>query len=138
MMEKEKKTYGNKLFIDIFSSQLLTVIWSNIAVAITIFYEVYALAFINMIIAGYIISIQSGTISSNKFIAEHLEEGLVKFNELTGGKVKTNLLNNTSKRIAIEKALSNACNGSGEVFIVTLLVIVVNVVTLIFKGLGAF
>ena len=137
-MEKEKKTYGSKLFIDVFSSQLLTVVWSNIAVAVMIFYEIYALAFINLIIAGYVITLQSGTIASNKFIAEHLEDGLAKFNELTGGKVKTNLLNNTSKRIAIEEALGNACNGSGEVFIVTLLVIVVNVVTLIFKGLGAF
>lgn len=137
-MEKEKKTYGSKLFIDVFSSQLLTVVWSNIAVAVMIFYEIYALAFINLIIAGYVITLQSGTIASNKFIAEHLEDGLAKFNELTGGKIKTNLLNNTSKRIAIEKASSNACNSSGEVFIVTLLVIVVDVVTLIFKGLGAF
>ena len=137
-MEKEKKIYAGKIFIEIFSSQLLTVVGSNIAVAIMIFYEIYALAFINLVIAGYIISLQSGTISSNKFIAEHLEDGLVKFNELTGGKVKTNLLNNTSKRIAIEEALSNACSGSGEVFIVTLLIILVDAITLIFKGLGAF
>lgn len=137
-MEKEKKTYASKIFIDIFSSQLLTVVGSNIAVAIMIFYEIYALAFINLIIAGYVVSLQSGTISSNKFIAEHLEEGLVKFNELTGGKVKTNLLNNTSKRIAIEEALSNACNGSGEVFIVTLLIILVDAITLVFKWSGAF
>ena len=137
-MEKEKKTYASKIFIDVFSSQLLTVVGSNIAVAIMIFYEIYALAFINLVIAGYIVSLQSGTISSNKFIAEHLEEGLVKFNELTGGKVKTNLLNNTSKRIAIEEALSNACNGSGEVFIVTLLVILVDAITLVFKWSGAF
>nr|DAE56335.1 MAG TPA: hypothetical protein [Caudoviricetes sp.] len=137
-MEKEKKTYASKIFIDVFSSQLLTVVGSNIAVAIMIFYEIYALAFINLVIAGYIVSLQSGTISSNKFIAEHLEEGLVKFNELTGGKVKTNLLNNTSKRIAIEEALSNACNGSGEVFIVTLLIILVDAITLVFKWSGAF
>lgn len=137
-MEKEKKTYASKIFIDVFSSQLLTVVGSNIAVAIMIFYEIYALAFINLVIAGYIVSLQSGTISSNKFIAEHLEEGLVKFNELTGGKVKTNLLNNTSKRIAIEEALSNACNGSGEVFIVTLLIILVDTITLVFKWSGAF
>lgn len=137
-MEKEKKTYASKIFIDIFSSQLLTVVGSNIAVAIMIFYEIYALAFINLVIAGYIVSLQSGTISSNKFIAEHLEEGLVKFNELTGGKVKTNLLNNTSKRIAIEEVLSNACNGSGEVFIVTLLIILVDAITLVFKWSGAF
>jgi hypothetical protein len=137
-MEKEKKTYASKIFIDVFSSQLLTVVGSNIAVAIMIFYEIYALAFINLVIAGYVVSLQSGTISSNKFIAEHLEEGLVKFNELTGGKVKTNLLNNTSKRIAIEEALSNACNGSGEVFIVTLLIILVDAITLVFKWSGAF
>ena len=137
-MEKEKKTYASKIFIDVFSSQLLTVVGSNIAVAIMIFYEIYALAFINLVIAGYIVSLQSGTISSNKFIAEHLEEGLAKFNELTGGKVKTNLLNNTSKRIAIEEALSNACNGSGEVFIVTLLIILVDAITLVFKWSGAF
>lgn len=137
-MEKEKKTYASKIFIEVFSSQLLTVVGSNIAVAIMIFYEIYALAFINLVIAGYIVSLQSGTISSNKFIAEHLEEGLVKFNELTGGKVKTNLLNNTSKRIAIEEALSNACNGSGEVFIVTLLIILVDAITLVFKWSGAF
>lgn len=137
-MEKEKKTYASKIFIEVFSSQLLTVVGSNIAVAIMIFYEIYALAFINLVIAGYVVSLQSGTISSNKFIAEHLEEGLVKFNELTGGKVKTNLLNNTSKRIAIEEALSNACNGSGEVFIVTLLIILVDVITLVFKWSGAF
>lgn len=137
-MEKEKKTYASKIFIEIFSSQLLTVVGSNIAVAIMIFYEIYALAFINLVIAGYIVSLQSGTISSNKFIAEHLEEGLVKFNELTGGKVKTNLLNNTSKRIAIEEALSNACNSSGEVFIVTLLIILVDAITLVFKWSGAF
>ncbi len=137
-MEKEKKTYASKIFIDVFSSQLLTVVGSNIAVAIMVFYEIYALAFINLVIAGYVVSLQSGTISSNKFIAEHLEEGLVKFNELTGGKVKTNLLNNTSKRIAIEEALSNACNGSGEVFIVTLLIILVDAITLVFKWSGAF
>lgn len=137
-MEKEKKTYASKIFIEVFSSQLLTVVGSNIAVAIMIFYEIYALAFINLVIAGYIVSLQSGTISSNKFIAEHLEEGLVKFNELTGGKVKTNLLNNTSKRIAIEEALSNVCNGSGEVFIVTLLIILVDAITLVFKWSGAF
>ena len=137
-MEKEKKTYASKIFIDVFSSQLLTVVGSNIAVAIMIFYEIYALAFINLVIAGYVVSLQSGTISSNKFIAEHLEEGLVKFNELTGGKVKTNLLNNTSKRIAIEEALSNACNGSGEVFIVTLLIILVDAIPLVFKWSGAF
>ena len=137
-MEKEKKTYASKIFIDVFSSQLLTVVGSNIAVAIMIFYEIYALAFINLVIAGYVVSLQSGTISSNKFIAEHLEEGLVKFNELTGGKVKTNLLNNTSKRIAIEEALSNACNGSGEVFIVTLLIVLVDAITLVFKWSGAF
>lgn len=137
-MEKEKKTYASKIFIDVFSSQLLTVVGSNIAVAIMIFYEIYALAFINLVIAGYVVSLQSGTISSNKFIAEHLEEGLVKFNELTGGKVKTNLLNNTSKRIAIEEALSNACNGSGEVFIVSLLIILVDAITLVFKWSGAF
>lgn len=137
-MEKEKKTYASKIFIEVFSSQLLTVVGSNIAVAIMIFYEIYALAFINLVIAGYIVSLQSGTISSNKFIAEHLEEGLVKFNELTGGKVKTNLLNNTSKRIAIEEALSDACNGSGEVFIVTLLIILVDAITLVFKWSGAF
>lgn len=137
-MEKEKKTYASKIFIEVFSSQLLTVVGSNIAVAIMIFYEIYALAFINLVIAGYVVSLQSGTISSNKFIAEHLEEGLVKFNELTGGKVKTNLLNNTSKRIAIEEALSNACNGSGEVFIVTLLIILVDAITLVFKWSGAF
>lgn len=137
-MEKEKKTYASKIFIEVFSSQLLTVVGSNIAVAIMIFYEIYALSFINLVIAGYIVSLQSGTISSNKFIAEHLEEGLVKFNELTGGKVKTNLLNNTSKRIAIEEALSNACNGSGEVFIVTLLIILVDAITLVFKWSGAF
>ena len=137
-MEKERKTYASKIFIEVFSSQLLTVVGSNIAVAIMIFYEIYALAFINLVIAGYIVSLQSGTISSNKFIAEHLEEGLVKFNELTGGKVKTNLLNNTSKRIAIEEALSNACNGSGEVFIVTLLIILVESITLVFKWSGAF
>lgn len=137
-MEKEKKTYASKIFIEVFSSQLLTVVGSNIAVAIMIFYEIYALAFINLVIAGYIVSLQSGTISSNKFIAEHLEEGLVKFNELTGGKVKTNLLNNTSKRIAIEEALSNACNGSGEVFIVTLLIVLVDAITLVFKWSGAF
>lgn len=137
-MEKEKKTYASKIFIDVFSSQLLTVVGSNIAIAIMIFYEIYALAFINLVIAGYVVSLQSGTISSNKFIAEHLEEGLVKFNELTGGKVKTNLLNNTSKRIAIEEALSNACNGSGEVFIVTLLIILVDAITLVFKWSGAF
>ena len=137
-MEKEKKTYASKIFIEVFSSQLLTVVGSNIAVAIMIFYEIYALAFINLVIAGYVVSLQSGTISSNKFIAEHLEEGLVKFNELTGGKVKTNLLNNTSKRIAIEEAFSNACNGSGEVFIVTLLIILVDAITLVFKWSGAF
>ena len=137
-MEKEKKTYASKIFIEVFSSQLLTVVGSNIAVAIMIFYEIYALAFINLVIAGYVVSLQSGTISSNKFIAEHLEEGLVKFNELTGGKVKTNLLNNTSKRIAIEEALSNACNVSGEVFIVTLLIILVDAITLVFKWSGAF
>ena len=137
-MEKEKKTYASKIFIEVFSSQLLTVVGSNIAVAIMIFYEIYALAFINLVIAGYIVSLQSGTISSNKFIAEHLEEGLVKFNELTGGKVKTNLLNNTSKRIAIEEALSNACNGSGEVFIVSLLIVLVDAITLVFKWSGAF
>ena len=137
-MEKERKAYASKIFIDVFSSQLLTVVGSNIAVAIMIFYEIYALAFINLVIAGYVVSLQSGTISSNKFIAEHLEEGLVKFNELTGGKVKTNLLNHTSKRIAIEEALSNACNGSGEVFIVTLLIILVDAITLVFKWSGAF
>ena len=84
------------------------------------------------------LSIQSGTISSNKFIASHLEEGLIKFNELTGGKVKTNLLNNASKRIAIESALSEAVDGSGEVCIVTILVVLVNIITLGFKMAGAF
>lgn len=138
MMEKEKQLLGSKIFLEIFSSQILTVIGSNIAVAILIHFEIYALAFINMVIAGYIISIQSGTISSNKFIASHLEEGLIKFNELTGGKVKTNLLNNTSKRIAIESALSEAVDGSGEVCIVTLLVVLVNIITLGFKMAGAF
>lgn len=137
-MEKEKQLFGSKIFLEIFSSQILTVIGSNIAIAILVHFEIYALAFINMVIAGYIISIQSGTISSNKFIVSHLEEGLIKFNELTGGKVKTNLLNNTSKRIAIESALSEAVDGSGEVCIVTLLVILVNIITLGFKMAGAF
>lgn len=137
-MEKEKQLFGSKIFLEIFSSQILTVIGSNIAVAILIHFEIYALAFINMVIAGYIISIQSSTISSNKFIASHLEEGLIKFNELTGGKVKTNLLNNTSKRVAIESALSEAVDGSGEVCIVTLLVVLVNIITLGFKMAGAF
>lgn len=137
-MEKEKQLLGGRIFLEIFSSQILTVIGSNIAIAILVHFEIYALAFINMVIAGYIISIQSGSISNNRFIASHLEEGLIKFNELTGGKVKTNLLNNTSKRIAIESALSEAVNGSGEVFIVTLLIILVDAITLVFKWSGAF
>ena len=84
--------------------------------------EIYALAFINIVIGGYIISVQSGDISSNKFIINHLEDGLVKFNE----------------RIAIEEALKNAVNGSGEVFVVALLVTIVDLIVLVFKGLGAF
>lgn len=137
-MEKEKQLFGSKIFLEIFSSQLITLICSNIAVAILVYKEIYALAFINVVIAGYIISVQSGDISANKFIVNHLEDGFVKFNELTGGKIKTNLLNNTSKRIAIEEALKNATNGSGEVFIVALLVTVVDMIVLVFKGLGAF
>ena len=137
-MEKEKQLFGSKIFLEIFSSQLITLICSNIAVAILIYNEIYALAFINVVIAGYIISVQSEDISANKFIVNHLEDGFVKFNELTGGKIKTNLLNNTSKRIAIEEALKNAVNGSGEVFIVALLVTIVNMIALVFKGLGAF
>ena len=137
-MEKEKQLFGSKIFLEIFSSQLITLICSNIAVAILVYKEIYALAFINVVIAGYIISVQSGDISANKFIVNHLEDGFVKFNELTGGKIKTNLLNNTSKRIAIEEALKNAVNGSGEVFIVALLVTIVDMIALVFKGLGAF
>lgn len=137
-MEKEKQLFGSKIFLEIFSSQLITLICSNIAVSILVYKEIYALAFINVVIAGYIISVQSGDISANKFIVNHLEDGFVKFNELTGGKIKTNLLNNTSKRIAIEEALKNAVNGSGEVFIVALLVTVVDMIALVFKGLGAF
>lgn len=137
-MEKEKRLFGSKIFLEIFSSQIITLICSNIAVSILVYKEIYALVFINVVIAGYIISVQSGDISANKFIVNHLEDGFVKFNELTGGKIKTNLLNNTSKRIAIEEALKNAVNGSGEVFIVALLVTVVDMIALVFKGLGAF
>ena len=137
-MENEKQLFGSKIFLEIFSSQIITLICSNIAVSILVYKEIYALAFINVVIAGYIISVQSGDISANKFIVNHLEDGFVKFNELTGGKIKTNLLNNTSKRIAIEEALKNAVNGSGEVFIVALLVTVVDMIALVFKGLGAF
>ena len=135
-MEKEKRLFGSKIFLEIFSSELITLICSNILVSILVYEEIYALAFINIVIGGYIISVQSGDISSNKFIINHLEDGLVKFNELTGGKIKTNLLNNTSKRIAIEEALKNA--GSGEVFVVALLVTIVDLIVLVFKGLGAF
>lgn len=137
MMEK-KNSFGSKIFLEIFSSELITLICSNILVSILVYKEIYALAFINIVIGGYIISVQSGDISSNKFIINHLEDGLVKFNELTGGKIKTNLLNNTSKRIAIEEALKNAVNGSGEVFVVALLVTIVDAIVLVFKGLGAF
>lgn len=137
-MEKEKRLFGSKIFLEIFSSELITLICSNILVSILVYKEIYALAFINIVIGGYIISVQSGDISSNKFIINHLEDGLVKFNELTGGKIKTNLLNNTSKRIAIEEALKNAVNGSGEVFVVALLVTIVDAIVLVFKGLGAF
>lgn len=137
-MEKEKRLFGSKIFLEIFSSELITLICSNIAVTILVYKEIYALAFINIVIGGYIISVQSGDISSNKFIINHLEDGFVKFNELTGGKIKTNLLNNTSKRIAIEEALKNAVNGSGEVFVVALLVTIVDLIVLVFKGLGAF
>lgn len=137
-MEKEKRLFGGKIFLEIFSSELITLICSNILVSILVYKEIYALAFINIVIGGYIISVQSGDISSNKFIINHLEDGLVKFNELTGGKIKTNLLNNTSKRIAIEEALKNAVNGSGEVFVVALLVTIVDAIVLVFKGLGAF
>ena len=137
MMEK-KNSFGSKIFLEIFSSELITLIYSNILVSILVYKEIYALAFINIVIGGYIISVQSGDISSNKFIINHLEDGLVKFNELTVGKIKTNLLNNTSKRIAIEEALKNAVNGSGEVFIVALLVTIVDLIVLVFKGLGAF
>ena len=137
-MEKEKRLFGSKIFLEIFSSELITLIRSNILVSILVYKEIYALAFINIVIGGYIISVQSGDISSNKFIINHLEDGLVKFNELTGGKIKTNLLNNTSKRIAIEEALKNAVNGSGEVFVVALLVTIVDLIVLVFKGLGAF
>lgn len=137
-MEKEKRLFGSKIFLEIFSSELITLICSNILVSILVYKEIYALAFINIVIGGYIISVQSVDISSNKFIINHLEDGLVKFNELTGGKIKTNLLNNTSKRIAIEEALKNAVNGSGEVFVVALLVTIVDLIVLAFKGLGAF
>lgn len=137
-MEKEKRLFGSKIFLEIFSSELITLICSNILVSILVYKEIYALAFINIVIGGYIISVQSGDISSNKFIINHLEDSLVKFNELTGGKIKTNLLNNTSKRIAIEEALKNAVNGSGEVFVVALLVTIVDLIVLVFKGLGAF
>lgn len=137
-MEKEKRLFGSKIFLEIFSSELITLICSNILVSILVYKEIYALAFINIVIGGYIISVQSGDISSNKFIINHLEDGFVKFNELTGGKIKTNLLNNTSKRIAIEEALKNAVNGSGEVFVVALLVTIVDLIVLAFKGLGAF
>lgn len=137
-MEKEKRLFGSKIFLEIFSSELITLICSNILVSILVYKEIYALAFINIVIGGYIISVQSGDISSNKFIINHLEDGLVKFNELTGGKIKTNLLNNTSKRIAIEEALKNAVNGSGEVFVVALLVTIVDIIVLVFKGLGEF
>lgn len=137
-MEKEKRLFGSKIFLEIFSSELITLICSNILVSILVYKEIYALAFINIVIGGYIISVQSGDISSNKFIINHLEDGLNVFNELTGGKIKTNLLNNTSKRIAIEEALKNAVNGSGEVFVVALLVTIVDVIVLVFKGLGAF
>ncbi len=137
-MEKEKRLFGSKIFLEIFSSELITLICSNILVSILVYKEIYALAFINIVIGGYIISVQSGDISSNKFIINHLEDGFVKFNELTGGKIKTNLLNNTSKRIAIEEALKNAVNGSGEVFVVALLVTIVDLIVLVFKGLGAF
>lgn len=137
-MEKEKRLFRGKIFLEIFSSELITLICSNILVSILVYKEIYALAFINIVIGGYIISVQSGDISSNKFIINHLEDGLVKFNELTGGKIKTNLLNNTSKRIAIEEALKNAVNGSGEVFVVALLVTIVDLIVLVFKGLGAF
>lgn len=137
-MEKEKRLFGSKIFLEIFSSELITLICSNILVSILVYKEIYALAFINIVIGGYIISVQSGDISSNKFIINHLEDGFIKFNELTGGKIKTNLLNNTSKRIAIEEALKNAVNGSGEVFVVALLVTIVDIIVLVFKGLGAF
>lgn len=137
-MEKEKRLFGSKIFLEIFSSELITLICSNILVSILVYKEIYALAFINIVIGGYIISVQSGDISSNKFIVNHLEDGLDVFNELTGGKIKTNLLNNTSKRIAIEEALKNAVNGSGEVFVVALLVTIVDLIVLVFKGLGAF
>ena len=137
-MEKEKRLFGSKIFLEIFSSELITLICSNILVSILVYKEIYALAFINIVIGGYIISVQSGDISSNKFIINHLEDGLNVFNELTGGKIKTNILNNTSKRIAIEEALKNAVNGSGEVFIVALLVTIVDLIVLVFKGLGAF
>ena len=137
-MEKEKRLFGSKIFLEIFSSELITLICSNILVSILVYKEIYALAFINIVIGGYIISVQSGDISSNKFIINHLEDGLNVFNELTGGKIKTNLLNNTSKRIAIEEALKNAVNGSGEVFVVALLVTIVDAIVLVFKGLGAF
>jgi hypothetical protein len=137
-MEKEKRLFGSKIFLEIFSSELITLICSNILVSILVYKEIYALAFINIVIGGYIISVQSGDISSNKFIINHLEDGLNVFNELTGGKIKTNLLNNTSKRIAIEEALKNAVNGSGEVFVVALLVTIVDLIVLAFKGLGAF
>lgn len=137
-MEKEKRLFGSKIFLEIFSSELITLICSNILVSILVYKEIYALVFINIVIGGYIISVQSGDISSNKFIINHLEDGFVKFNELTGGKIKTNLLNNTSKRIAIEEALKNAVNGSGEVFVVALLVTIVDAIVLVFKGLGAF
>lgn len=137
-MEKEKRLFGSKIFLEIFSSELITLICSNILVSILVYKEIYALAFINIVIGGYIISVQSGDISSNKFIINHLEDGLNVFNELTGGKIKTNLLNNTSKRIAIEEALKNAVNGSGEVFVVALLVTIVDIIVLVFKGLGAF
>lgn len=137
-MEKEKRLFGSKIFLEIFSSELITLICSNILVSILVYKEIYALAFINIVIGGYIISVQSGDISSNKFIINHLEDGLNVFNELTGGKIKTNLLNNTSKRIAIEEALKNAVNGSGEVFVVALLVTIVDLIVLVFKGLGAF
>lgn len=137
-MEKEKRLFRSKIFLEIFSSELITLICSNILVSILVYKEIYALAFINIVIGGYIISVQSGDISSNKFIINHLEDGLNVFNELTGGKIKTNLLNNTSKRIAIEEALKNAVNGSGEVFVVALLVTIVDAIVLVFKGLGAF
>ena len=137
-MEKKNNSGSSKIFLEIFSSELITLICSNILVSILVYKEIYALAFINIVIGGYIISVQSGDISSNKFIINHLEDGLNVFNELTGGKIKTNLLNNTSKRIAIEEALKNAVNGSGEVFVVALLVTIVDLIVLVFKGLGAF